>query len=84
MADDTPIPRRIEFDNGGVIDVRRVKDGWVYYQVWPPGIKEQGHFDRCFKKTVADWPISLAATQAQVAAEIAAGMAPARGETDAP
>lgn len=44
-----PVIRQIAFPNGGQIDVHKVEDGKVCYQVWPAGVQSQSALDRLYR-----------------------------------
>jgi hypothetical protein len=45
--------------NGIVVDVHKVRDGEVYFQLWPSQIKKQGMFDRLYRMPVDEFEAKL-------------------------
>lgn len=50
-----PVIRQITFPNGGQIDVHKVEDGKVFYQVWPAGVMSQSALANLRRKPQADF-----------------------------
>jgi hypothetical protein len=46
---------RIDFPTGHGIHVHFVSNGYVHYQVWPPGVEEQTLFDRAYRMTIEEF-----------------------------
>ena len=55
-----PVIRQIAFPNGGQIDVHKVEDGKVCYQVWPAGVMSQSALDRLYRKPQAEFDRAIA------------------------
>jgi hypothetical protein len=43
---------RHDFPNGWSIDIDEIWRGQVLYRLWPPGVKNQGLFDRTYRRPI--------------------------------
>lgn len=55
-----PVIRQIDFPNGHRIDVHKVEDGKVCYQVWPAGVERQSAFANLRRKPQAEFDRAVA------------------------
>lgn len=55
-----PVIRQIDFPNGHRIDVHKVDDGKVCYQVWPAGVERQSALTRLYRKPQAEFDRAIA------------------------
>ena len=65
-------PCVIDFPNGYGIYFREIYEEQALYQVWPPGVKHQGHFDNCYRKPIGEF-LELVKENDGVIAEIQKG-----------
>ena len=45
--------------NGVMIDIHEVRDGQVFYRLWPPRIEKQGMFDRLYRMPIGEFKSKL-------------------------
>jgi hypothetical protein len=55
-----PVIRQITFQTGHLIDVHKIEDGTVWYQVWPPGVQNQSVFANLTRMPLADFDRQVA------------------------